>query len=107
MSTPWSICRGRKHGQPEKERGRPATEEATTECSGSRGREVRGWRAEVEQRHGRGQKGERQGRAHLSARDGSAGRLQGPEPRGGDIALTIFLGVERSSHPINFAQLDD
>jgi hypothetical protein len=46
----------RRHDQPEKELSKPAAEEATMECSGSRGRKVRGWRPEVEQWCGRGER---------------------------------------------------
>jgi hypothetical protein len=57
MSTHGCFAAERKHDQPEKEPDRLVAEEVMTECGGSRGREVRGWRAEVEQRRRGGAKG--------------------------------------------------
>jgi hypothetical protein len=50
MSTHGCFAAERKHDQPEKEPDRLVAEEVMTECGGSRGREVRGGSAEVEQR---------------------------------------------------------
>jgi hypothetical protein len=44
----------------------------------------------VEQQHGRGRKGERQGRAHLSARDGSASRTPEGRTTGEALPLHVF-----------------
>jgi hypothetical protein len=90
MSAPWSICRG-EEARPPEEPSRPAAEEATIECSGSRGREVRGWRPEVEQQRGRGER--------ASAKKGPpvwAGWFcrQNAGGENHDVALAVFFRVE-------------
>jgi hypothetical protein len=48
----------------------------------------------VEQRHGRGRKGERQRRTHLSARDGPAGRTPEGRTTGEALPLRVFYGKD-------------
>jgi hypothetical protein len=91
MLAPWSFCCGEEARPPEKEPSRPATEEATMGCGGSRGREVRGWRPEVEQRRGRCERASVKKGPPVGAgwfcRQNAGGESHG-------VRRCLFLGVE-------------